>query len=279
LRAALDGLALGPVRYFASIGSTNTEAAGWADAGAPDLALAAADEQTAGRGRSGRRWFTPPGAALAFSLVLRPPFPCEMDIPSLMARLTALGALAVTGALQQRYGLPAQIKWPNDVLVHGRKLCGILAEAHWLGMQLSAVILGIGVNVAQRAAPPDEQVIFPAASVEHMTGPLSDPDERWKLLHDILEHFLHWKAQMTQPAFMQAWEGRLAFKGEWVWMVEGAAAGEKGQESEIPGNAMEARIIGLEGNGGLCVEDRQGARRTVTTGEVRLRPKGEGYAG
>src|SRR5512147_1345877 len=112
LQALLSGLPLGAVRYFDTVGSTNDLAARWADDGAPDLSLVAADEQTAGRGRLGRRWITPPGAALAFSLVLT-------DIRQAdILRYTALGALAVCDALNLTFSPlpPAQIKWPNDVI-------------------------------------------------------------------------------------------------------------------------------------------------------------------
>jgi len=101
---ALDGLPLGGLRYFERIGSTNDEAAGWVGTGAPDLALVVADEQTSGRGRAGRTWFTPPGAALAFSLVLRslPVTRGEAphSHPEIVSRLTALGALARALALR-----------------------------------------------------------------------------------------------------------------------------------------------------------------------------------
>jgi BirA family biotin operon repressor/biotin-[acetyl-CoA-carboxylase] ligase len=270
LVANLKGLPLGAVRYFPAIGSTNTEAAGWADAGAPDLALVVADEQTAGRGRSGRAWFTPAGAALAFSLVLRPPFSAQPLEPAvLMARHTALGALAVCQALQKRYGLAAQIKWPNDVLLHGGKVCGVLAEAQWLGSQLNVVILGIGVNVSRRSVPPSSPLHFPAASIENLSGNLTNPYERWELLRDILEQMLEWKARLAADEFMPAWEDRLAFKNEWVWLVDGLP-----RPSPVLANApaLEARILGLDAAGGLRVEDRQGEQRVIRTGEMRLLP-------
>src|SRR5512138_3442617 len=120
LRKVLSKLPLGDVRYFDSIGSTNNEALAWATSGAKDLSLVIADEQTAGRGRLDRKWFTPKGTALAFSLILRP---AAEDQPFLM-RIVGLAALAVADALRTR-GLAAQIKWPNDVLLEGRKVAGI----------------------------------------------------------------------------------------------------------------------------------------------------------
>src|SRR3989304_5947628 len=115
LKEVLAGLPLGSIRFYDRTGSTNDEAARWAEAGAPHLSLVVADEQTAGRGRLGRRWYTPSGSALAFSLILRGggqdaflPYMPHEAIP----RLTALGTLAVYDALRQGYDLDPQIKWP-----------------------------------------------------------------------------------------------------------------------------------------------------------------------
>src|SRR6266516_4000607 len=107
LKKTLAKLPLGDVRYFDSIGSTNNEALAWATGGAKDLSLVIADEQTAGRGRLDRKWFTPKGTALAFSLILRP---TAAEKPYL-TRIVGLAALAIVDALQTR-GLVAQIKWP-----------------------------------------------------------------------------------------------------------------------------------------------------------------------
>ncbi|HEY5901320.1 MAG TPA: biotin--[acetyl-CoA-carboxylase] ligase, partial [Anaerolineales bacterium] len=117
LRAALRDLHLGELRFFPTLSSTNDEALAWAAQGAPDLSVVVADEQTAGRGREGRKWFTPPGAALAFSLLMRPAQPETAYFP----RVVGLAALSVLEALRG-FSLTAQIKWPNDVLLDGRKV-------------------------------------------------------------------------------------------------------------------------------------------------------------
>lgn len=261
---ALAGLPSGGIRYYEQVGSTNSDAARWADEGAPDLALVLADEQTAGRGRQGRKWFTPPGAALAFSLVLRPDPPGasldDLDTPARLARLTALGALAVCQALRHSYRLAAEIKWPNDVLLERRKVAGILAEAYWQGENLSAVILGIGINVAPRAVPPDAEVIFPATCVQNALG---YPLDRLQLLRAVLESLLEWRSRIAQPAFQRAWEDWLAFKGEWVEAVPG------GSEGDTP--ARQGLVLGIDPAGCLRLRDREGAVFTLRTGELRLR--------
>jgi BirA family transcriptional regulator, biotin operon repressor / biotin---[acetyl-CoA-carboxylase] ligase len=143
------GLA-GPLRAYRSVASTQTLARRWAEAGAPEGAVVLADHQTEGRGRRGRRWTAPPGAALLFSTVLRPSVPVARwpEIP------LAAGC-AVAEALEAVAGMAAVLKWPNDVLVGGGKVAGILAEG--LTGPSPVVILGIGVNVAQGAGdwPPD----------------------------------------------------------------------------------------------------------------------------
>src|SRR5512134_3605246 len=138
LKKALAKLPLGDVRYFDSIGSTNNEALAWATSGAKDLSLVIADEQTAGRGRLDRKWLTPKGTALAFSLILCPTAGEKLHL----TRIVGLAALAVADALRTR-GLAAQIKWPNDVLLNDSKVAGILIESVWSGDEPDCVVIGI----------------------------------------------------------------------------------------------------------------------------------------
>ncbi len=253
-KQALSGLTLGPVRYFESIGSTNDEAARWAEAGAPDLALVAADEQTAGRGRLDRRWYTPPGSALAFSLVLHVG---QNVILSYVPRLTALGALATCLALRHGYGLPAQVKWPNDVLVGGCKLAGVLVDAAWQGERLKTAILGIGINVASASVPPGLDLNFPATCVETALG---HPVERLALLRSILGWLVDWRPRLNSPDFLRAWEDLLAFRGEWVQITW------QGRPT------LEGQVLGLDHNGSLRLKERSGRVHSLHYGEVRLRP-------
>jgi BirA family biotin operon repressor/biotin-[acetyl-CoA-carboxylase] ligase len=253
----LGGLPLGGLRYYARTGSTNDEAARWAETGAPDLALVVADEQTGGRGRGGRKWFTPPGAALAFSLVLRDlPPAVSSEAPERITRLTALGALGVAESLQQDYGLPAQIKWPNDVLLGGRKVGGVLVEVHWLGEQPLALILGVGLNVSHRSVPPEAEILFPATCLQAY---LETPPSRPELLRRILAHLIAWRLRLADEAFLQAWEARLAFRGEWVAIAQGR-------------ETRQGRVLGIEQDGRLRLQDRDGKYFSISAGEIHLRP-------
>ena len=166
LRALLAGLPLGGLRYFDQVSSTNEAAMMWLDQSARDWSLVVADEQTAGRGRFNRRWVTKPGAALAFSLVLR-------LAPEEISHLTLFSpwaALAVAQTLENRFQLRPQIKWPNDVLLSGRKISGILAEISWVGAALEGVVLGIGINVARAAVPHPRSCFSPPGASKRPAG-------------------------------------------------------------------------------------------------------------
>ena len=251
LSAALAGLPLGGLRFFSTIGSTNDEALQWSAEGASDLSLVVADEQTAGRGRAGRRWHTPPGAALAFSLILRP-WPDEKSYP---ARLTGLAALALVDCCR-RMGLEAQIKWPNDVLLRGRKTAGILVESTWGGNTLDAAVLGVGVNVVAAAVPPAELLSFPATCLEAALG---RPVRRAELLRDILAALLAWRSRIGSDEFLGAWEASLAYRGGQVFV---------GQDEAEP---LAGTLLGLERDGSLrlAANDKP---VVVHFGQIHLRP-------
>jgi BirA family biotin operon repressor/biotin-[acetyl-CoA-carboxylase] ligase len=252
LRKALSDIPLGGLRTFDQTGSTNDIALAWAADGAPDLALVCAEEQTSGRGRGDRRWFSPAGTALAFSLVLRP-LPGEEQSVSLFS---GLGAMAVCEALGMR-GLHPEIKWPNDVLLNSRKACGILVEAVWMGEKVDSIVLGIGVNVKPEALPPPDQLNFPATSIETEMGKSVD---RLNLLRDILQALLYWRSLLAKDVFLNAWENYLAFRGE---QVEIRAEG-------VP--ARTGQVEGLERDGSLRLRSHDGQIFTVQFGEVHLRP-------
>ena len=252
LKKTLSKLPLGEIRYYHSIGSTNTEALAWATSDAEDLSLVIADEQTAGRGRLDRKWFTPPGSALAFSLILRP----RADEKPYLTRMVGLAALAVADSLQTR-GLFTQIKWPNDVLLNGRKVAGILVESVWSGDEVNCLVIGIGINILKGAVPPPEFVQFPAASLEESLGP---EVQREEILHDILAGIIALRPHIGTDSFITSWEKVLAFRGEQVHIEEGN------------GNPVTGKLLGLKSDGSLRLSDELGNSITVRFGDVRLRP-------
>lgn len=251
-RKLLSDLPLKSQRYFDKIGSTNDEALAWATNHAPDLSIVYAGQQTRGRGRMGRQWFTPPGAGLAFSLVLRPKG-IEYENIGLFS---GLGAVAVVTALK-KYGVTAQIKWPNDVLINGRKVAGILVETVWMGENAESVVLGIGVNVAPESVPPPEALNFPATCVLSEAPMLV---ERFNLLRILLGELIAWRPKLASEAFLNAWDESLAFRGETVQVWSGEAEPIIGQ------------VAGLETDGSLQLRLSDGEVRGVRFGEVHLRP-------
>ncbi len=136
--------------YLDEINSTNREARRLGDGGAEEGTVVIADKQTGGKGRLGRTWFSPAGTGIWMSLLLKPKLP-----PEKVSGITLMAALSVCRAIRSATGLNTQIKWPNDLVIDGKKVCGILTEAAILDGELKFAVLGIGVNVNQTEFPED----------------------------------------------------------------------------------------------------------------------------
>jgi len=190
-----------PAWYFAETASTNDEAVTLAERGAPQGTTVIASAQTAGRGRLGRNWYSPPGAGLYVSVVLRD--------PRLAGLVTLAGGVAVADGIRTATGLPVEIKWPNDVVIRdGRararlKIAGILAEASTGAEGLQYVILGFGINVRKSAFPPSLSEI--ATSIEAELGRSVEPAP---ILADTLAA-LHAQIELlttgNTPAILNRW--------------------------------------------------------------------------
>ena len=252
IRTAVTGLPVSRVIYYSETGSTNDIAQKLLEEGAPDGTLVVADSQTQGRGRLGRHWVTAPGSALAFSLALRSP----ADERERLDFFSPLAGLAVCQTLVEDYGLPAEVKWPNDVLLDRRKACGVLVEAAWTGDVLQGVVVGIGVNVAPSSVPPDQEVMFPATCVEAALGKRVD---RMELLAKIIYKFFDLRPAMGSPAFLQLWQERLAFRGEIV------------RVDQTSGDSLSGRVDGIDPNGNLRLRAQDGEEIKIAVGDVRLR--------
>lgn len=240
-----------PLYFFESIGSTNDQAEELAAQGAPHGTLVVADAQTAGRGRGGRHWLTPPGSGLAVSLILRP-----VRLAAEQAwGLNVLGALAILDGLELE-GVRAQIKWPNDVLAGGRKLAGVLAEATWQGGRLDHAVLGLGVNVALESVPSPAVVDFPATCVQAVAGRAIDQAE---LLLGILGGIDGWYARTGSAEMLEAWDRSLAFRGEVV-------------EVEHARGVVRGTLRGLTPDGQPALWAPDGRQILVEAGAWRLRP-------
>ena len=177
-------------------GSTNQDIKELALLGAVDGTVVYADMQTAGRGRRGRNWVSEKGDSLLFSLLLRP------DITSDKAsRITLLMALAVTKVLREQYEFEAKIKWPNDIVINGKKVCGILTELYPAADGTYFVIVGCGINVGQKAVADELKEIATSLLLENDNNSVIIIDE---LLREVLGEFEHYYNRFLVSANLEA---------------------------------------------------------------------------
>jgi BirA family biotin operon repressor/biotin-[acetyl-CoA-carboxylase] ligase len=237
------------ILQYDSLPSTNTEAVRQAVAGAAEGLCVVAREQTAGRGRRERVWVSPKDAGLYFSTVLRP----RLEAAS-WPLVTFAAALATRDALREACGLETDIKWPNDLLAGGRKVCGILAETCET-VRGRACVVGIGINLSDAAFPPE--IAARATSVAAETG---EPTEREALLAALTCHLARRYERLQEPGgeaeMLRAWSaGSTYAEGKRVRV----ALGEE---------TIEGTTRGVEANGALRVELDEGEIRIVSAGDV-----------
>jgi BirA family biotin operon repressor/biotin-[acetyl-CoA-carboxylase] ligase len=241
------------LHLFDEITSTNAVALEMAEAGAPDRTAVLAESQTAGRGREGREWRTPRGTAVALSMIVRPP-----SGPEWWSWLGLAAALATRDAIERVAGLAGRVKWPNDVLINGRKVAGVLTETRWHPGQPDrrAVVVGIGVNVNNRAAALPESFAAYATSILDASGVVTD---RNVVAAEILGGFAEHMDDLPQR--VDELRGR--------WAAVSATAGCRVAVS-TPAGLIEGVDDGLGACGELMVRTRDGRARPVHTGEVLL---------
>ena len=237
------------VLRFDSIDSTNTEAANQAKRGADEGLCVVAGRQTAGRGRHGRVWISPPDAGIYFSIVLRPRLETRF-----LPLLTLMSAVAVHDTLENLFQIDCDIKWANDIHVRGKKICGILAETCETTNGL-AVIVGIGINLKPSNFPPEVAEI--AASVETETGKTADAEELLQELTGFLSKFyalLH--SENGASEIRSAWAARSSyFEGKSVRVLSG-------------NETLYGTTRGIEENGALRVETETGEIKIIHAGDV-----------
>jgi BirA family biotin operon repressor/biotin-[acetyl-CoA-carboxylase] ligase len=219
-----------------------------AKAGAAEGLCIVARTQTHGRGRLDRSWQSPPDAGLYMSLLLRPRF--EVNAWPL---ITLLAALAVCDALLKACGVSADIKWPNDLCVDDRKLCGILAETLETS-QRTALVIGIGINLTPAVLP---LVQAEATSIESITG--EKPDG-----HALLDELL--KSIAEKYDLLNNVEGREHIIREWC--AHSSYAFDRRVRVNLSEQSFEGITRGLESDGALRVETSEGAMRVVRAGDV-----------
>jgi BirA family biotin operon repressor/biotin-[acetyl-CoA-carboxylase] ligase len=234
---------------FDSIDSTNLEALRQAKVGAREGVCIVAREQTAGRGRLDRKWHSPKDAGIYFSIILRPQLAM-----SLWPLLTFMAALAVLDALLKSCGLRADIKWPNDIYVDEKKLCGILSETVESPIGPAAIV-GIGINLANQAVPDDLKTC--ATSLEELIGTVADRDGLLsKLVTAISERY----------AMLQAEGGADHTIREWC--ANSSYAIDRPVAVSLETETFAGITRGVESDGALRVETPSGRVRIVRAGDV-----------
>jgi BirA family biotin operon repressor/biotin-[acetyl-CoA-carboxylase] ligase len=208
-----------------------------------------ADEQTAGRGRLGRAWSSPPGAGLYVSMILRPPLDDERRVLSLVTLAAGVG---VRDAIAAVAGLATELKWPNDVIVGGRKLAGILAEGSSLGTTEQAIVVGIGINLLRSSHPPE--IASRATSIEQ------------ELRHSIDSKAL---LEAVLAGVTARYSDLCAGDGDGIlraWRASSPSA--DGARVEIVDGAKQGVTAGVDDNGALLVKTASGTERVIA-GELK----------
>lgn len=238
------------LEYFDIIGSTNTHLKKRALESAPHKAVAVADAQTAGRGRMGRTFQSPKGKGLYLSVLLRPGLPAEM-----LMRATGMAAVAAAKAIETVSGAKVGIKWTNDLVLNGRKLCGILAETVMLGGD-AALIIGVGINVHHEKSDFEGDVAEIATSLAAEGCPV----ERSRLAAALIEELYRLDDALggTIEDYLEDYRSRCVTIGKEVRLLW-----TEGQERAFAEDIDEAF--------GLIVRHRNGETSAVKTGEVSVR--------
>lgn len=239
------------IHRFTRISSTNDLLKEMADA--PEFTCVVADEQTAGRGRRDRTWHSSPGDGLYLSVLLRPT-PSTTKIPL----LSLMTAVAVAETMIGHGVNGVDIKWPNDVLINGRKLCGILVEGVSGRAGETRIIIGIGVNLNHQNFP--EEIGLTASSIRMETNQRVAVDEfRDQLLFKLAEWHERWKSG-EEPLILDRWQQLSSYARDCLVTVT------------LDQELIEGRTVGLSADGALMVQTNDGRLRTVLAGEVsRLR--------
>jgi BirA family transcriptional regulator, biotin operon repressor / biotin---[acetyl-CoA-carboxylase] ligase len=245
-----------PARLLACTGSTNQDGLAHGRRGAAAGTLLVAETQTAGRGRLGRQWLSPPGTGLYFSVILRPRL-APADFP----KITLAAGLAVCQAVETATGLAPAIKWPNDLLLAGRKFCGILTESEGLADRAPLAVLGIGLNVSTPLAA------FPAELREKATSLLAHAGrhyQRGPLLLAILTRLERVLGQLEDGLFAEL----LA-----EWRRRDGLAGKRLSWLTPAGEVVAGLALGPDANGILRIRDESGGIHEVLSGDLSLAAK------
>jgi BirA family biotin operon repressor/biotin-[acetyl-CoA-carboxylase] ligase len=236
--------------YFPQIGSTNDQALLLAGKGAPHGSVVVAEEQTAGKGRLRRPWFSPPGCGIYVTVVLKPQIPVR-DAPQVLL----VAGLAVVKVLSCRYDIPASVKWPNDVLIRGKKVAGMLAEMQSDQDLVRFLVVGVGINVNQKPEDMQGEFRYPATSIAIERG---EPTPRQELLPAFLQQL-----EKEYERFIEKGFGALLPELEEASGVIGKSITILSGQDEITGT-----VTGLTPEGGLKILNQDGKEEVIWVGDI-----------
>ena len=238
--------------FFDKIDSTNLEAKRLADGGAPEGTLVVADCQQSGRGRLGRVWTSPAGCGLWMSMVLKPAFSAQQA-----SMVTLVTAMAVMDAIEEVSGVQVQIKWPNDLVVQGRKVCGILTEMSMEEGRISFIVPGIGINVNNDHFP--EELSEKAISLAMLTGStLSRAALAGAVCRSFEKYYADFLEHGNLAGMMDAYNERLVNRNQQVVISDGAGS-------------FKCLSEGIDETGALLVQREDGRKEAISSGEVSVR--------
>lgn len=240
--------------YYREIDSTNNRARDLASKGYPEGTVVAAEMQTDGRGRRGRNWYSPDSQGIYVSLILRPVLPMKE-----ISRISLLVAVAVAETLENELNLEARIKWPNDILIDNKKICGILSEAVTDTDGIEYIVIGIGININNQLQefPDDFRTVPTSARAEN-----KQPCSRIKILQGLLANFEQHYFNLLNGNFTETLE-----KGRSLSL----AIGQKLRLDTING-FIEGQAIDIDDNGFLLLRDQSGIIHTIMSGEINIIP-------
>ena len=241
-----------PVKFYDTLGSTNLQAKMEAENGAAEGTLIVADMQTAGRGRRGRTWSSPAGTNAYFTLVLKPGFAVEMS-----SMVTLVMGLAVAEGIRKACGAKAEIKWPIDIVISGKKVCGMLAEMSVERAYIHYIVMGAGINVGKQDFPPE--IAETATSLWEECG---RKVSRAELIVNVMEVFEECYAVFLREGNLSGLADRYS-----------ALLVNKDREVRVLDPKGEYRGIarGINDTGELLVELADGTEAAVYAGEVSVR--------